>query len=367
LHSDSSVYNTAREERERIGPLLAPAGKRHEGVPSVPAGDMGLVAKLHASLTGETLCDEAHSIALPGIDFPPSVFSLAIFAKSRTDEDKVGSALGRLAEEDPTLRFSLNPETKQTILAGMGDLHLEVAVARLHRKFGVEVETGAPKIPYRETIRSAVRVQGRHKRQTGGRGQFGDVWIRVEPLPRGAGFEFVEQLRGAAVPRNYIPAVEKGVREAAERGILAGHQVIDIKCTLDDGSSHPVDSSDLAFKIAGSIALQKALDQAGSILLEPIAEVEVIVPSDYMGDVIGMLNSKRGNILGMDPKGGLQAVRALVPLAEMSNYASELRSLTGGRGTYSTQFSHYQEVPPHLTQGIIESAKREKEDSASAR
>ena len=363
LHSDSAVYNATRGERERVGPLLSPVGRKNEGVPQVAAGDVGLVAKLHSSLTGDTLCDEANPIVLPGMELPRAVFSVAISAKSRADEDKVGSALGRLSEEDTTVRFSLNPDTKETLLEGLGDLHLEIVVARLQRKFGVEVQTGAPKIAYRETIRSGVRVQGRHKKQTGGRGQFGDVWVKVEPLPRNTGFEFVDGVRGGAVPRNYIPAVEKGLREACDHGILAGYPVIDIRATLDDGSSHPVDSSDMAFKIAGSVALHKALEEAGSILLEPVAEVEVVVPAEQMGDVIGMLNSKRGSILGMEPKSSMQVVKALVPIGEMASYASELRSLTGGRGSYSMQLSHYQEVPPHLAQGIIEAAKREKEQS----
>jgi elongation factor G len=367
VHSDSSVYNATRGERERIGPLLVSVGKRSEGVPSVAAGDMGLVAKLHGSLTGETLCDESNPVALPEIAFPRAVFSVAVKARSRADEDKVGTALSRLEEEDPTMRFSLNPDTKETILEGMGDLHLEVVVARLQRKFGVEVQTGAPKIPYRETIRQSVRVQGRHKKQTGGRGQFGDVWVRVEPLPRGTGFEFVDGVRGASVPRNFIPAVEKGLREASGRGVLAGYPVIDIRCTLDDGSSHSVDSSDMAFKIAGSIALQRALEEGGSTLLEPIVGVEVVVPAEHMGDVIGGLNSKRGSILGMEPRGNVQVVRALAPLAEMATYASELRSLTGGRGSYSMQFSHYQEVPAHLAPGIIAAAKQQREQQASAR
>ncbi len=365
LHSDSAVYNATRSERERVGPLLSPVGRKNEGVPQVAAGDVGLVAKLHTTLTGDTLCDEANPIVLPGMELPRPVFSVAISAKSRADEDKVSAALVRLSEEDPTIRFSLNPDTKETLLEGLGDLHLEIVVARLQRKFGVEVQTGVPKIAYRETIRGGVRVQGRHKKQTGGRGQFGDVWVKVEPLPRNAGFEFVDGVRGGSVPRNFIPAVEKGLREASDHGILAGYPVIDIRCTLDDGSSHPVDSSDMAFKIAGSLALHRALEEAGSILLEPVAEVEVVVPAEHMGDVIGMLNSKRGSILGMEPKSSMQVVKALVPISEMASYASELRSLTGGRGSYSMQLSHYQEVPPHLAQGIVEAAKREKEQSRS--
>jgi elongation factor G len=367
IHSDATTYNAARQERERLASLLCPVGKKQEAVPSLSAGDIGLVAKLHATFTGDTLCDEANPIALPAIEFPTSVFSVALSAKSRADEDKVGTALARLSEEDPTIQFSMNPDTKESILSGLGDLHLEVVASRLQRKFGVQVETAAPKIPYRETIRGKARVQGRFKRQTGGRGQFGDVWIRVEPLARGTGFEFVDAVRGGSVPRNFIPAVEKGVREALTKGVLAGYPITDVRAILDDGSSHPVDSSDLAFKIAGSIAFQKAVDEAGPLLLEPIAEVEVVVPSEQMGDVIGALNSKRAQILGMEPKGNLQAVRTQVPLAEMASYASELRSLTGGRGSYSMQYSHYQEVPAHLSQGIVQATKQEKQQESAAR
>lgn len=361
LHGDTQMYNASRGERERIGPLLASAGKRQQGVPSVAAGDIGVVAKLHATVTGDTLCDEAHPIALPGVDFPTPAYSVAIKAKSRADEDKVGSALARICEEDPTIHFTMNAETKETLLSGMGDLHLEIVVGRLQRKYGVAVETGPPKIPYRETIRGKSRVQGRHKRQTGGRGQFGDVWVRFEPLPRGTGFEFVDEVRGGAVPRNFIPAVEKGIREALERGVLAGYPLTDFRAILDDGSSHPVDSSEMAFKMAGSIALQKGTEEAGPVLLEPIVEVEVVVPAEHMGDVIGGLNGKRGSILGMEPHSDYQVVRALAPLAEMATYASELRSLTGGRGSYTMRFSHYQEVPAHLAQPVIEAAKREKQ------
>ncbi len=367
IHSDAAAYNSSRQERERIGPLMCPVGKNHEGVPALSAGDMGLVAKLHATFTGDTLCDEANPVALPSIDLPTSVFSVALSAKTRADEDKVGAAMARLVEEDPTIHFSMNPDTKESILAGLGDLHLEVVASRLRRKYGVEVETGAPKIPYRETIRGQARVQGRFRRQTGGRGQFGDVWVRVEPLPRGQGFEFANAVRGGAVPRNFVPAVEKGVREAMEKGVLAGYPITDLRAILDDGSSHPVDSSDLAFKIAGSMALQKAAEEAGALLLEPVVHAEVVVPSDQMGDVIGALNSKRAQILGMEPKGNLQAVSAQVPLAEMASYGSELRSMTGGRGTYTMQFSHYQEVPPHLTQSIIDAAKQEKEQESAGR
>jgi elongation factor G len=361
IHSDSQVYNATQSERERIGPLLCPVGRKQEAVSAVPTGDVGLVAKLHTTVTGDTLCVEGTPIVLPGIEFPVAVFSLAVSAKSRADEDKVGAALARLSEEDPTIQFKMNPDTNESILSGLGDLHLEVIVSRLRRQFGVEVETGAPKIPYRETLRGSARVQGRFRRQTGGRGQFGDVWVRVEPKPRGEGFEFANEVRGGSVPRNFVPAVEKGIREAMGKGVLAGYPMTDLKAILDDGSSHAVDSSDMAFKIAGSIALQKGSEEAGVILLEPIVQVDVTTPGEQMGDVMGVLNSKRASILGMEPRGNSQVVRATVPLAEMANFGSELRSLTGGRGAYGMQFSHYQEVPAHLTQGIAEAAKKEKE------
>jgi elongation factor G len=364
LHSDGQTYNSTRGERERVGTLFCPVGKKQEAVSVVAAGDIGLVAKLHTTVTGDTLCDEAHPIRLPGIDFPVPVFALAISAKSRADEDRVGSALARLSEEDPTIRFAMNADTKESILSGLGDLHLEVTVSRLQRKFGVEVRTGAPKVPYRETIRGTSRVQGRHKKQTGGRGQFGDVWMRFEPLPRGTGFEFVDGVKGGAVPRNFIPAVEKGIREALDKGVLAGYQLTDFRAILDDGSSHAVDSSDMAFKMAGQIALQKGIEEAGAILLEPVMEVEVITPGEQMGDVIGVLNTKRASILGMEPKGANQVVRAQVPLAEVTNLASELRSITGGRGSYSMRFSHYQELPAHLAPAVIAAAKQEKEHAA---
>ncbi len=364
LHSDSQTYNSARGERERVGTLFCPQGKKQEAVPTVSAGDIGLVAKLHATVTGDTLCDEAHPIQLTGVDFPTPVFSLAIMAKSRADEDKVGSALAKLSEEDPTIRFAMNPDTKESILSGLGDLHLEVTVSRLQRKFGVEIQTGSPKIPYRETIRGSSRVQGRHKKQTGGRGQFGDTWVRFEPSPRGTGFEFVDEVKGGSVPRNFIPAVEKGIREALDKGMLAGYPMTDFRAILDDGSSHPVDSSDMAFKMAGQLALQKGIEEAGPILLEPVMDAEVITPAEQMGDVIGVLNSKRASILGMEPKGGSQVVRAQVPLAELTNLASELRSITGGRGSYTMRFSHYQELPPHLTAAVVAAAKQEKEHPA---
>jgi elongation factor G len=370
LAADATVYNAKRESRERIAQPFFPHGKGQEAAPAVSAGDVGVLAKLHETLTGDTLCDDGQPILLPAPKFPDPVYSLALRPKSKGDEDKVGSALNRLMEEDPTLRVSNDPRTRETILSGLGDLHLEVTVDRLKRKFGVEVETGAPKVAYLETARTSVRVQGRHKKQSGGRGQYGDVWVILEPLERGGGFEFVNGIVGGVIPRNFIPAVERGVREAMERGVIAGCPVTDIRIRLVDGSHHSVDSSDLAFKIAGSLALQKAVQEADPVLLEPVMEVEVVVPDSMMGDIMGALSGKRGRILGAEPAAlmaGGQAVRAHVPLAEMFTYASELRSMTGGRGSYAMKFSHYEELPPHLAQPIISKAQQEREEGREAR
>jgi len=361
IHSDSTVFNSTRNARERLGQIFVPRGKGQEAVPTLAAGDIGIVAKLHETVTGDTLCDEQKPIILPGLQFPEPTLFFAIYPRSKGEEERVSSGLHRLMEEDPTLRVRVDHETRETLLSGMGDLHLEVTASRLKRKFNVEVETRAPRVPYRETIRATARAEGRHKKQTGGRGQFGDVWVEVEPLERGAGFEFADKIVGGVVPRNYIPSVEKGMREAADRGYLAGYPLHDFRATLYDGSYHSVDSSDMAFKIAGSLALQNALAEARPVLLEPVMEVEVSVPDAYMGDVIGDLNGKRGRILGIEPGGHMQKVRCQVPQAEMFGYATLLRSLTGGRGTYAMRFSHYEEVPDHVAQPIIEAAKASKQ------
>ena len=367
VHSDTPIFNATQQRSERIGPIMMLRGKTHEAVAGVAAGDIGVVAKLKETTTGDTLCDDRQPVLLLPIAFPDPVIAFSIKAKNKADEDKVGSGLNRLVEEDPTLRVSLDPQTHETILSGMGDLHLEVTVGRLRRKFGVEVETGLPTVAYRETVRGRSRVQGRHKKQTGGRGQFGDVWVRVEPAERGAGFEFVDEVTGGVVPRNFIPAVEKGVREAMERGVLAGYPVVDIRVTLDDGSSHSVDSSELAFKIAGSMALQKGVEEANPVLLEPIMAVEVVTPSEFMGDVMGGLNAKRGRIQGVEQSGANQVIKALAPQAEMFTYANELRSMTQGRAAYTMSFSHYEELPDHLAQRVIAEAaeRREKEREKS--
>ncbi|HUT75330.1 MAG TPA: elongation factor G [Armatimonadota bacterium] len=363
LHSDGNVYNANRRRRERVGQISVPRGKQQEAVAAVGAGDMGVVAKLHETVTGDVLCDEQHQVTMPALDFPEPVLAVAVQPKSKGDEDKVNSGLDRLREEDPTIGVSTDPDTRQTLLSGMGDLHLEVIVGRLKRKFGVEVEIGTPRVAYRETITKTVQVQGKYKRQTGGRGQYGDVWVRVEPQPRGAGFEFADEIAGGVVPRNYIPAVGKGIAEAMQRGVVAGYPLVDLRAALYDGSYHSVDSSEMAFKIAGSMALQKAVAEAEPRLLEPIMNVEVTVPDQHMGDIIGHLNGKRGRIQGMEPGApGSQVVLAQVPLAEMFAYATELRSMTQGRASYRMKFSHYEEVPGHIAQRIIDEAQQRKQE-----
>jgi elongation factor G len=320
------------------------------------------VSKLQETTTGDTLCDESNPIVFAPMDFPAPVYSVAVKPKSKGDEEKIGTGLARLTEEDPTVTVSRHQETGQMLLSGMGELQLDILTERLRRKFGVEVTLAQPLIPYRETIRAAVKAQGRHKKQTGGRGQFGDVWVEVEPLEAGQGFEFVDKIFGGSVPRNYIPAVEKGVREALVEGIVAGYPVTDMRVTLYDGSFHPVDSSEMAFKIAGSLGFKKATSEARPVLLEPIVNIEVMIPDQYMGEVIGDLNKKRGRILGMEPSGRMQVVKAQVPQYEVARYAIDLRSITQGRGTYQMEFSHYEEVPANIADQVIEKAKKAREE-----
>ncbi len=362
LGEDTTVLNVTRDTKERLTKPFFLVGKEQQPVNQVPAGDIAAVAKLKETKTGDVLCDPANPMTLEPIEFPPPVLSAAIKAKAKADEDKISNALQRLMEEDPGLQVERHEQTKELILAGRGQLHLEVTVDKMKEKFGVEVELQTPKVPYKETVKGKARVQGRYKKQTGGRGQFGDVWIELEPLPRGAGFEFVDEIVGGAIPRQYIPSVEKGIREAMMTGILAGYPVVDFRIRLVDGSFHPVDSSDMAFKIAGSMAFKKAVEQAKPVLLEPIMDMEVIVPEECIGDVMGSINAKRGKIQGVEAKGKNQVVKALVPLAEVLRYAPELRSITGGRGTYSMVLSHYEEVPAQIAQKIIEEAKKETEE-----
>lgn len=365
LNSDSQVYNATKGAKERVGQVSLIQGKTQKPVASLGPGEIGVVAKLKETTTGDTLCDEANGTLYPPISFPEPAISFAIQPKTKGDEDKISNALARLAEEDPTLKYHYDPETKQLLVSGVGQLHIEVTVDRMRRKFGTEVTLLPPRVPYKETVKGKAQVQGKHKKQTGGRGQYGDVWIEVEPLPRGGGFEYVDKVFGGAIPRNYIPAVEKGVRGAMERGVVSGYPVVDIRVTLVDGSYHTVDSSDVAFQIAGSLALQKGVQEATPVLLEPIMNVEVTVPSDLTGDTIGDLNSRRGRILGMDQGGDSHVVRAQVPMAEMLNFEPTLRSKTGGRGSFSMEFSHYEEVPTFQAEKIIAEAKKEREAKAA--
>ena len=304
-------------------------GKTQENLSEVVAGDICAVAKLQDTLTGHTLCTKTKPVILEDIDFPEPTLAVAIAPKSRGDEDKVGNAITKLLEEDPTLSIEKNADTHETILRGMGEMHLDIVVDKLKNKFGVEVEMQAPKIPYKETIRGSVKVQGRHKKQSGGAGQYGDVWINLEPLPDGV-FEFKEEIFGGAVPKNYFPAVEKGIREAMQEGVLAGFPVTNVRATLVDGSYHPVDSNEMAFKIAGSLAFKKGAEQANPVLLEPIMNIEVMAPEQFMGDIMGDLNSKRGRIMGMEPKGKFQIIKAQAPLSELGRYAIDLKSLLKG-------------------------------------
>jgi len=362
LKSDSHAYNANRERDERIAQIYIPRGKHQDSVDHVSAGEIAAVSKLQETTTGDTLCDEGNPIVFAPIDFPAAVYSVAVKPKSKGDEEKIGTGLARLTEEDPTVTVSRHPETAQMLLSGMGELQLDILTERLRRKFGVEVTLAQPLIPYRETIRTSVKAQGRHKKQTGGRGQFGDVWVEVEPLEAGQGFEFVDKIFGGSVPRNYIPAVEKGVREALVEGIIAGYPVTDMRVTLYDGSFHPVDSSEMAFKIAGSLGFKKATSEARPVLLEPIVNIEVMIPDQYMGEVIGDLNKKRGRILGMEPSGRMQVVKAQVPQHEVARYAIDLRSITQGRGTYQMEFSHYEEVPANIADQVVEKAKKAREE-----
>jgi elongation factor G len=335
-------------------------------VAELHAGDIGAVAKLKDTLTGDTLGDKGSSIVYPKVKLAEPAISFAIEPKSRGDEDKLSTAIHRMLEEDLLLRFSRDPQTKEFLLSGAGQQHVEVAVSKLKRRFNIEVTLKAPKIPYRETIRAKGDAQGKHKKQTGGHGQYGDCRIKVEPLQRGAGFEFVNDIFGGAIPRNFIPAVEKGIVEAASKGYLAGYPVVDFRVTLYDGSYHEVDSSEIAFKLAGSKGFKKCMEQAKPCLLEPIMNVEITVPENYSGDIMGNLNGRRGRIQGMEPKSGSTVVKAQVPLAEMLSYASDLTSMTQGRGTYSMEMSHYDIVPQMIADKIIAahkpSAEEEEED-----
>jgi elongation factor G len=361
LGTDGTFYNANKETRERFNQLLTITGKEQKPAPGAGPGSILAVAKLKETLTGHTLCDENNKIVYQCADPLPSLISFAIAAKSKGDEDKIFSSLTKLLEEDPALKLDRISETREILLSGRGQIHIETIVDKLKRKFNVEVVLNTPKVPYRETIKKKVRVQGRHKKQTGGHGQFGDCWVQLEPLPRGKGFEFVDAVVGGAIPRTYIPAVEKGIIEASQKGVLAGFLCVDFKATLDDGSYHAVDSSEMAFKIAGSLAFKKAAEDAQPVLLEPIMYVTITTPEEFMGDIMGDLNGRRGRVLGMDSAGKNQVIKANVPMAEFLTYAPDLRSMTGGRGVYTMEFSHYDEVPAHIAEKIVEEAHKNKE------
>jgi elongation factor G len=353
LNSGDTIYNVAKRRRERVGRLVRMHANKREDIQEVFAGDIVAAVGLKNVSTGDTICDEDAPIVLESIEFPNPVIQLAIEPKTKADQEKLGVAIGKLVQEDPTLRIHTDPDTGQTILAGMGELHLEIIVDRLQREFGVGANVGKPQVAYRETIRNKAEAQGRFVRQTGGRGQYGDVKIRIEPLPLGSGYEFVDDTYGGSIPKDYIPAVERGIGEALEGGILAGYPMSDIKVSLYDGSYHEVDSSEIAFKIAGSMAIKKAAGKARPVLLEPVMSTEVVVPEEYMGDVIGDLNSRRGRVEGMELRGTTQIVKAMVPLAQMFGYATELRSRTQGRGSFTMHFGRYEEVPASISGEIV--------------
>ncbi|MBI5641197.1 MAG: elongation factor G [Nitrospirae bacterium] len=363
LKADSTIYNATSDNKERLGQLFYLQGKKQMPVQSLGAGEIGVVAKLKGTNTGDTICDEAKPVVFEKVKFADPIISYAMAPRNKGDEEKVSVSLHRVLEEDPTLRFTRDEETKEMIISGMGQVHIEVTLERLKRRFGVEIEMKTPKIPYRETIKASTSVQGRYKKQSGGKGQYGDCHIRVEPLPRGTGFEFVDKIVGGSIPRQYIPAVEKGIVDAMHEGVIAGYPIVDLRVTLFDGSYHTVDSSEMAFKIAGSMAIKKAVQEAKPIILEPVMRIEVTTPDETLGAVIGDLNSKRGKVQGVEPQaGGNQKIMALVPMSEMLTYANQLHSLTSGRGLYSMEFSHYEEVPAHQAQKVIADRLAQKEE-----
>ncbi|MBN1470992.1 MAG: elongation factor G [Syntrophaceae bacterium] len=362
LDSDTPVYNSTRKITEKFGHVFFLEGKNQKQAETLIPGDIAGVAKLKETTTGDTLCYEKAPIIYEKVAVPPPIMSFAMEPKSRGDEDKIATSIHRLTEEDPTIQFTRNVETKEMILSGMGQVHIEVTIEKMKRKFGVEVNLNTPKVPYKETIKGKTNVQGKYKKQSGGRGQFGDCWIDIEPLPRGGGFEFHDKIVGGVIPGQYRPAVEKGIVEAAAKGVIAGYPVVDFKINLTFGSYHTVDSSEMAFKIAGSMAFQKGVMECQPILLEPIVNIEIEIPDEYMGDVIGDLNSRRGRVQGMDAKGSNQIIKGQVPLAEILKYAPDLRSMTSGRGNFTFTHSHFEEVPAFIAEKIIAAHKKEKEE-----
>ncbi len=361
LGSDGNFYNPNKRAKERFSQLLKIIGKEQKTMTGAVPGDIVAVAKLKETTTGDTLCDPGRKLQVKPAAPIDGIITYAIVPKTQGDEEKLFSSLAKLMEEDLALKLERSEETHETLITGMGQVHIETTIEKLKRKYGVEVTLNIPKVPYKGTFKKKVRVQGRHKKQTGGHGQFGDCWVEFEPQPRGKGFEFVDKIVGGAIPKTYIPAVEKGIIEATQRGVLAGFPCVDYKATLDFGSFHAVDSSEMAFKVAGSLAFRKAAEESGMKLLEPIMELEVVTPEDFMGDIMGDLNSRRGRVLGMDSKGKNQIVKAIVPMAEVLTYAPDMRSMTGGRGSFTMKFVQYDEVPAQLAQKIIDDANSEKE------
>jgi len=362
LRSDQGIYNVNKREEERIPTFKRMVGKEGVDVSEVTVGDVVAVPKLQSPSVGHTLSTKGFDKVFPPLSLPEPVYFVAVEPRSRADEDKLSNALHRMLEEDPTISYRKDPDTGDNVVAGLGDVQLDVMLSRLKDRYGVELEVRTPKVPYRETIKKPSKAQGKYKKQTGGRGQYGDVWIEYQPLPRGAGFEFEERIFGGAVPKQYIPAVEKGLREAMQKGVLAGYPTVDFKAILYDGSYHEVDSSEMAFKIAASLSFKQGVAAANPVLLEPIMNVEVEVPEEYTGDVMGDMNSRRGRIMGMESKGRKQVIKAQVPLAEMFSYAIVLRSMTSGRGSFRMSFSHYEEVPAEIARRIIAEAQREREE-----
>jgi len=361
LKADSSIYNVTQETAERVGQIYLLQGKKQVSVPEISAGDIGTVAKLKVTTTSDSLSSENNPIQFDTISFPKPVLTKALLPKTRADEEKIGNALKRLCEEDPTLSVERKAESHELLVSAMGQVHLDVSLERMKRRFGVEVDIKTPKVPYRETIRGTTKVQGRHKKQSGGRGQFGDTWIEISPLEKGGGFVFEDNIVGGTIPKTYIPAVEKGVKEAMGQGVVAGYPMVDIKVRLYDGSYHDVDSSEIAFKIAGSIGFKKGVPDCRPILLEPIMIINVAVPSEFVGDIMGDLNSKRGKVLGVDADDNQQNIRAEVPMAEVLNYSADLNSMTSGKGIFTMEFGHYDGVPEHLKANIIEGNQKDRE------
>ena len=360
IQSDSQVWNAGKQTQERIGQLYMLRGKTQEPVANLVAGDIGAVAKLSAASTGDTLSSKERPLTLPGVEFPNPCMSAAVLPKTKADLDKLGSSLTRIAEEDPSLHVYRDPETSEMVISGMGEAHLDVVAEKMQRKFGVGILVQVPKIAYRETITRSSKSEYKHKKQTGGHGQYGHVVFDLQPLPRGSGFQFENKTVGGTVPKNFIPAVEKGLNEAVPEGIQARYPIVDVKVTLTDGSYHAVDSSEMAFKIAANMALKKGLADGNPVLLEPIVKMKVTVPDNFTGDIMSDLNGKRGRVSGMNPQGGWNTIEATAPLSEVQRYAIDLRAITQGRGVFEIEFSHYEEVPSHVTQKIVAAREAEK-------